>query len=153
MEVAEGFAGFGWGEVGGWWPVGVCCGVPEGGHEFAWLVWDPGVGALVVDEVQACLADGQWAGGFGECECGRCWWSGGGGGTERGEGGGGEGECGEQVSSHTGSVAFARCGCLGVNPDRVPRVDLPVPGKFGGAGGLRVLGFRWPCDVSRRWYP
>lgn len=79
---------------------------------------------MVVDEVQACVADGQCSGGFGERGSGWC-----GGGAERGEGrgGGGEGECGEPGWSHTGSVALARCGCLGVNPDRVPRVDLVLP--------------------------
>lgn len=57
FEVGEDCAGFGRGDVLGRWPVGVGCGVPERGHEFASLLGDPGVGAVVVDEVQLCLPD------------------------------------------------------------------------------------------------
>lgn len=112
LEVLEDVAGFCRGEVGRGWPVGVGCGVPEGDHEFAWLFGCPRVGAVVVDQVQLGVADGQRPGGFGQ---GELRWCGGGGGAEQCECGA-DGQCGEQESSHAPSVA----GCTGRRPRGEP---------------------------------
>lgn len=119
FEVVEDLAGFGRGEVLGGLTGRVRCGVPEGGHEFASLLRDPRVGAVVVDQVQAGVGDRQRPAGFGERELG---WCGGRGGGEHRQTDA-EGGCGEQCSSHTASVVRGDRGYLGVNPGRIPHLS------------------------------